>query len=347
MSPRSPIPFVLLFASLLVGCGSDGTSLPPRTIGTSTADGAPVAPAPSEADAKILRIFHAGSLSLPLKRLARSFETRYPGVRVEREASGSRVAARKITELGRRADLFASADVSVIQNLMMPAHAQWFCAFARNEMVIAFTERSRFANEIDEKNWVEILLRPEVRFGHSDPDKDPCGYRTRMVWQLADLHYGKRPGGKSIHDALVAACPASNIRPGSVELLPLLESMSLDYAFEYRSVAEQHGLRHLRLPREINLSDPGLVELYARARVQVSGKTPDAPPVVQVGTPIVYGFTIPTNAPNPLAARRFADLLLGEEGRRIFREAHQEIIFGGRIGFLPNTIVSLKEDPPR
>lgn len=344
MKRRSLHPFVLLLAALFSGCGSDGPSALPRDDGAS---GGPAASAPSEADGKVLRIFHAGSLSRPLKKLARSFESRYPGIRVEREASGSRIAARKITELGRRADLFASADVSVIQNLMMPAHAEWFCAFARNEMVIAFTERSRFANEIDDANWFEILLRPEVRFGHSDPDKDPCGYRTRMVWQLADLHYGKRPGGKTIHDALVAACPPSNIRPGSVELLPLLESMSLDYAFEYRSVAEQHGLRHLRLPREINLSDPGLAKLYARARVEVTGRSPGSPPVVQIGTPIVYGFTIPTNATNRLAARRFADLLLGDEGRRIFREEHQEIIFGGRLGFLEDTVISLKEDPPR
>lgn len=308
---------------------------------------APKGAAAPETAGRVLRLFHAGSLSMPLKKLAQAFEVRHPGTKVEREASGSRIAARKITELGRRADLFASADYTVIQNLMMPKHAEWFCAFARNEMVIVFTERSRGANEINGENWYEILLRPKVRFGHSDPDKDPCGYRTRMVWQLADLHYPKRKDGRSIHDALKAACPSSQIRPGSVELLPLLESMSLDYAFEYRSVAEQHGLRYVRLPREINLSDPDQAEGYARARVEVTGKTASDAPVVQIGRPIVYAFTIPADAPNRTGARQFADFLLGPTGRRIFREEHQQIIFGGRVGFLPDTAIALEEGRAR
>ncbi len=38
------------------------------------------------------------------------------------------------------------------------------------------------------------------------------------------------------------------IRPYSVNLLPLLESGDLDYAFEYESVIKQHGLESVSLP---------------------------------------------------------------------------------------------------
>ena len=51
---------------------------------------------------------------------------------------------------------------------------------------------------------------------------------------------------------------SSNIllRGGSVALLALLESGDVDYAFEYASVARQHGLSYVELPPPLNLSDP-------------------------------------------------------------------------------------------
>ena len=39
------------------------------------------------------------------------------------------------------------------------------------------------------------------------------------------------------------------------------------------------------------------------------------------GAPIVYGLTIPKSAPNAAGGARFAEVLLGEEGRRIFERS--------------------------
>ena len=57
-----------------------------------------------------LVVFHAGSLSIPLREIATAFEASHPGVKVVREASGSRAAARKISDLGRNCDVLALAD---------------------------------------------------------------------------------------------------------------------------------------------------------------------------------------------------------------------------------------------
>ena len=52
------------------------------------------------------------------------------------------------------------------------------------------------------------------------------------------------------------------IRGASVQLLALLESGDLDYAFEYESVIKQHKLNLLSLPAELNLGNADLNQEY-------------------------------------------------------------------------------------
>lgn len=270
------------------------------------------------AEEEKLVIFHAGSLTVPMEALTAAFAAEHPGVVFETEASGSRTAARKVSELGREADLVLSADYTVIDNLLIPDYATWNIRFARNAMVIVYTERSRYADEINADNWYNILLRDGVLYGHSDPDADPCGYRTLMLWQLAERYYGQ-PG---LYEALQAHCPPENIRPKAVELLALLQSGDLDYAFEYRSVAEQHGLAYIELPEAIDLSSVEFAESYAQATVEIGGSEPGTT-ITRQGAPIVYGLTIPSNAPHPQLAADFVAFLIGPEGQAILREQGQ------------------------
>ena len=67
----------------------------------------------TSAQAKVegkLVIFHAGSLSVPFAAMEKAFEAKYPGVDVQREAGGSTKMARLISEVGKPADIMASAD---------------------------------------------------------------------------------------------------------------------------------------------------------------------------------------------------------------------------------------------
>jgi molybdate/tungstate transport system substrate-binding protein len=205
-----------------------------------------------------------------------------------------------------------SADYTVIDKLLIPDFADWNVRFARNTMVIAYTDQSEHADEFSAENWYEILAREGVIFGHSESDADPCGYRTLLVWQLAEKHYNE-PG---LYERLDENCPPENIRPKSVELIALLESGDMDYAFEYRSVAVQHGLKFVELPDEINLSMVEQAEFYSQASVDIAGSEPGET-MTMVGKPIVYGVTIPNNAPNPDLAVAFVEFLLGPEGQAI------------------------------
>ena len=254
-----------------------------------------------------LIIFHAGSLSVPFHEIADSFETIHPQVNVKLEAAGSVDCARKITDLKREADIMASADHKVINELLIPEHTDWLIKFAANEMAIVYDKNSKYASKIDVNNWPEIFLKEDVYYGRSDPDSDPCGYRSVLTAKLAENYYDKENfAGKILNK------DKNFIRPKETDLLNLLETNSLDYIFLYRSVAEQHGLEYLLLPDSINLGNPELSGHYAKADVKIAGKKPGEKINIQ-GEPMVYGVTMLKNALNPEVAKEFLHYLLSED----------------------------------
>ncbi len=265
-----------------------------------------------------LVVFHAGSLSVPMRQVADAFGEENPGVEIVLEAAGSRTCARKITDLGRDCDVMASADYTVIDELLIPDHAAWNIKFAANEMAVVYRESSRMAERIGSDNWYEILLRDDISFGRSDPDSDPCGYRTVLTAKLAEIHYGV----EGLAERLLGK-DTEYIRPKETDLLALLEANAIDYIFLYRSVAKQHGLEYLLLPDEINLKRPELADRYAAVSVEVSGREPGTH-ITKRGAPMVYGVTIPSNAPNPELALRFVAFLLdGSKGLEIMERNGQ------------------------
>ena len=268
-----------------------------------------------------LTIFHAGSLSVPFREVSALFEQRHSGVTVKPEAAGSRDCARKISDLGRSCDVLASADYEVVENLLMPEHTDFNIRFATNEMAIVYTQDSRRCNEINSENWYDILLDDDIAFGRSDPNSDPCGYRAVMVFQLAEKHYGV-PG---LGTGLAQKHGERYIRPKETDLLALLEAGEIDYLFIYRSVGQQHGLKILRLPDEINLRSPDLTNWYATATIQVTGKEPGEL-ISRTGGPIVYSVTIPNSAQNQELAEAYVALLLSAEGQAIMSKCGQEPI---------------------
>jgi molybdate/tungstate transport system substrate-binding protein len=256
-----------------------------------------------------LVMFHAGSLSVPFEVMEKAFEAKYPKVDLLREAAGSQACARKITDLKKPCDIMASADYKVIDKLLIPEYADWNIRFATNQLVLCYTEKSKDAGKINKNNWYEILQKKGVVWGHSDPNLDPCGYRALMVMQLAEKYY-KKPG---LYDALLANRPKENVRPKSVELVSLLQTGNMDHAWEYLSVAVQHGLKYVPLPDEINLGNYKFDDFYAQASVKVTGKQPGTFMEIKGGS-ITYGVTLIKSAPNKEAAVAFLRYMLAPDG---------------------------------
>jgi molybdate/tungstate transport system substrate-binding protein len=115
------------------------------------------------------------------------------------------------------------------------------------------------------------------------------------------------------------------IRPKEVDLVALLESNAIDYMFQYKSVAIQHGLKYIELPKEINLSDPSKNDIYSSVSTEVAGSKPGIKMKVK-GDYINYSITVLDNAPQKEEAVNFLEFLLGQEGMKIFKSNGQEPI---------------------
>ncbi len=273
-----------------------------------------------------LRVFVADSLARPFKALGAAFEAERGDVEIVQIASGSVLAARKLTDGNDRADVLAVADYRVIDDLLRPAYADWSVCFATNEIVIAYTDMSVGAADLREDNWFEVLTRPEVKVQAANPYHDPCGYWTQLSWRLADLKYAAAGGG-TVVDRLSAKCgPARDRRSDSQELLRLVESAGgIDYVFVYLSQARQHNLAHLRLGPKINMGSAEHVEHYRQAVIELTRRGGEAP-IVKRGDAIVFAVTIPkTAAPAELAADYVA-FLLSAEGKAILRKHHVAVV---------------------
>ena len=265
-----------------------------------------------------LHIFHAGSLTIPFAEVSEGFNEIYPEVEVLAEGAGSATTIRKYTELNRECGVIGSADYNLIPQLMFPDYASWYIIFATNQMCIAYNDNSQFADEINSDNWYEILQEDGVTYGRSDPDQDPCGYRTLMVWQLAEEHYDDAEG---LYESLYQA-EGDLMRPKSVDLIALLESGDLDYAFEYTSVASQHNLNYVELPPQLNLADESYSDFYSTAVVEIAGSEPGET-IEKRGKAIVYGVTIPKGTEEEEMGIAWLDYLLSEDGMAVMEENGQ------------------------
>ena len=252
-------------------------------------------------------IFHAGSLSVPFGEIIKAYKAENPNVEIFAESSGSVAAARKITDLNKPCDILAVADFLVIDNMMIPAYADSNFAFASNEMVVAYTGNSKYADSINISNWFNILLKEDVTIGRSDPDADPCGYRNIFIFKLAGLFYNQT----ELTDKLINK-KSTTIRPKEVDLLALLETGNIDYTIIYKSVAIQHSLNYIQLPDEINLSNPEHEKYYNKVSTIINGSTPSEKIGIN-GSSIVYSFCFPKNSPNNSQARKFASFLKDKE----------------------------------
>jgi len=302
-----------------------------------------------------VRVLCAGSLMVPFNELEKTFETLHPDIDILTEGHGSIQVIRHVTELHEETDIMAVADHSLIPMMMyinkIPEtndnYTDWYIKFATNTLGIAYTTTSRYANEIDDKNWYEILSRPDIKLGIADARLDACGYRVLMLLSLAESYYNNEnifeevlgtfnPALEVTDDGGIATIlipeilrPESDrivLRGSSIRMLALLESGDIDYAFEYLSVSQQHQLNFLNLPQEINMGSNNYLELYKQVTCKLDFHRFSSVQPEFTGQPIIYGITIPQNAPHPDAAQSYLAFLLGPEGQQILANANQPVM---------------------
>ena len=124
---------------------------------------------------------------------------------------------------------------------------------------------------------------------------------------------------------LKANIKKKNIRPKEVDLLAMIEVGELDYLFIYRSVAEQHRLKYVVLPPEVNLVSNDLAGFYSEVSIEITGKRPGES-IRKKGAPMVYGITIPNSVKNRKWAIKFIDFIFSDTGKEIMKENGQPVL---------------------
>ncbi len=287
---------------MVAGCGSSSNS----STSSSGAKGSANA-------GKTLIVFGAGTLANPWAQEIAAFKAQHPGITVHSEfgASGDRVKA--ITQLGEPADVLGVADYSLIPKEMFRTggkhFATWYVGFVSNQITFAYTAQSKGANELTSANWYRVLAHPGVHIGRSNPAADPSGYQILQMLKLAEGYY-RDP---SISVSVLKNSPVSAVAETETSLLGALQTGQLDYLAIYRSDALQHHLKYISLPAQISLSDPSRAKTYAT--VTTEGATGS-----QVhAKPIIYGITVPSNAPDPSLGEQFVAFVLSPQGQAIMR----------------------------
>ncbi len=304
-----------------------------------------------------LNVIIAGSLMIPFDALEKAYEAEHPDVDIQIEAHGSIQAIRLVSEVHMQEDAVFSADAALIPMLMYQTpvpetktpYANWHIKFAANRIGLAYSPRSKYANEINADNWYKIIARSDVKVGIADPRFDAIGYRALMALQLAKAAYGKptifedgmmgqfktpitlqqESGRAVIHvPEILETKKESNLvlRGASMQLIALLESGDLDYAFEYESVIQQHKLGLVKLPEAINLGSEQYAKQYGQTQVQLDFKRFASVKPEFNGEVIGYGLTIPSNAAHPKQAADLIVFLLGTKGKAIMQANYHPLI---------------------
>ena len=104
-----------------------------------------------------LTVFCATSLMFPLAKVETDFEKANPDIDLQVQGHGTIQVIRHVTELNYKIDVVLVADYSLIPIMMYPtkmsgtdqSYANYYMRFATNTMVLAYTNNSRYANEIN------------------------------------------------------------------------------------------------------------------------------------------------------------------------------------------------------
>lgn len=256
-----------------------------------------------------LKIIQAAALRYPFKDCIRQFCKNHLDINVEMETAGSRNCARKVIE-GAEVDLIGLADPAVFAELLAPQFVDEYYVIATDQIVITYDDFSRRSKKINSGNWVDILLSDGVRFARADHKTVPCGYRTLMVWQLAERFY-QRPG---IYQRLCDQSVPEDEYQSVTDLTAAILEGRVDYSFQYLSVARQFGLNYLKLPSKINLSNPIYADDYSEATVVIWEKGFSPKPVIIKGAPIEFAVAVAKNSPRADIAEAFIQFLTSKEG---------------------------------
>ena len=278
------------------------------------------APPPARAAEPVLAVAYAGSMGAVMDQALGPAIARQAHVQYQGRGAGAYALAHLLADGKLRADVFVSITPGPIEVLRRAGLVDAAVPVASTQMVIAYSPDGPHAAAFRDAAagrvaWYEVLRRPGLRFGRTDPTTDPQGRNIVFAMLLAQRYY-RQPGlahrllGDFQHNAAQIFAEPS--------LLSRLQSGQIDASSGYRSAVISHKLPYIALPRQINLSDPSQQSgWYDKVHFSITGA---GGKVAQLSTqPLVFYAAVLKNAGNPHAGKAFIRLMQGAQGQQMFK----------------------------
>ena len=264
-----------------------------------------------------LQVAYAGSMGALMDRGMRPAVADHLGIALRGRGQGAFALARLIAADSIRPDVFISITPAPMSLLLKAGRIDRAIPVARTEMVLAYSEHSRFSRALASAGprhaWWRVLERPSFRFGRTDPRTDPQGLNIVFMMELAQRYYGVPGLARRILG------PLENRRQifPEAEVMARLQSAQLDAASAYKTQPSSLGLPFLTLPPEINLGDARMEPRYRSVSVTMHG-------TVYRPQLLVFYAAVLRNAPSPTVAKRFVAWLLSPGARAVFSRYHYD-----------------------
>jgi len=273
----------------------------------------------AQAGAEDLYVAYAGSMGAVMDlhlgpEFAKAHQVQYRG-----EGQGAYGLARLIADHKIRPDVFLSITPGPMEILQKAGLVKVAYPVASTQMCIAYSPDSPYAKDFAAaaqggKPWYEVLQMPGVSFGRTDPRTDPQGQNIIFTMLLAERYY-QVPG-------LAKKILGSEMNPQQIytepSLLARLKSGQIAASSGYLSAVTSQKLPCIKLPPEINLSEPKYAkDWYDKVQFTV---TVDGKEKVVRPQPLVFYAAVLTDAPHPKLGQEFIDYMRSAEGQKQFRD---------------------------
>jgi molybdate/tungstate transport system substrate-binding protein len=272
-----------------------------------------------------LSVAYAGSMGSMMEGPIKAGAAQTLQIDFHGQALGSDALAKLIVGGSISPDVFVPVTPGPMLTVLQAGKATSAVPIARTEMVIAYSPKSKYAQQFadaaDMKHgampWWQILEQSDIRFGRTDPMTDPQGRNIIFTLQLAETFY-KQPGlaqkilGPTINPAQIFSEPTVEAR---------LQSGELDAASAYKIQPGPFDLPYITLPEEINLGVDALQHHYSLTSLMLGDKTYQP-------QPLVYYAAVLNGSLHKDTATAFVNWLTGD-GQAIFRKYYYDPVKNG------------------
>ncbi len=279
----------------------------------------------------VFRVAYAGSMGVVMDRFigpafAQANDVEYQGI-----GQGAYGLARQLEGRLLQVDVFVSVTLGPMDILQKAGMIGPAVPVASTQMVVAYSPKSKFVPDFEaaaqgKKNWYEVLQTTGLRFGRTDPATDPQGQNIIFTMLLAQDFY-KQPG---LADRILGSYQNPQQIFTEPSLLSRLEAGQIDASSGYLSAVRSHQLPFIKLPDEINLSNPEMeAKWYKNVQFSIalaSGKT------ATLNTqPLVFYATVLNDSKQPALAEKFVQFLQSPEGQKLLEDNGYSLPKGGPI----------------